>query len=154
MSIFQSCKKDSSTASNTMNIIFSYGVNSKNILNTYECTYTKDMVIDPSITISLQLSESELDSIYEKMTQIDFFSYPDTFKIEVKDDFTGWITPYSTYKFHIEVNSIQKRLYWEDEITNQNYEADKLREIIFLIIEIIESKKEYQDLPPPRGGYN
>ena len=50
---------------NTMNMIFSYGVASKNILNTFECIYTKDMVVDPSITINLQLTKSELDSIYQ-----------------------------------------------------------------------------------------
>ena len=82
------------------------------------------------------------------MIQVNFFSYPDTFK------YPGDIMrPFSTYKFFVETDTIQKNLYWEDEIHTPNQDADKLRDLINFIIDIIESKQEYQELPTPRGGY-
>ena len=35
----------------SFNLISKYGVRAKNELNTFEGTYTKDMVMDPSITV-------------------------------------------------------------------------------------------------------
>lgn len=136
------------------NLIFKYGVGAKNELNTFEGTYTKDMVIDPSITVDLSLSKEELDRIYQKMIEINFFGYPDEFSVFVPPwQSVGIVTPYASYYFKVEYNSKVKELWWEDEITNENEKADKLRELIKLIRDIIESKEEYKKLPPPRGGY-
>ncbi len=41
------------------NIIFRYGVGAKNELDTFNGTYTWDMVVDPSITVNLSLSNKE-----------------------------------------------------------------------------------------------
>ena len=57
----------------SFNLIFKYGVRARNELNTFNGTYTKDMVMDPSITVNLSLSKEELDRIYQKMIKIDFF---------------------------------------------------------------------------------
>jgi len=35
------------------NLIFKYGVGAKNEFNTFKGTYTKDMVMDPSVTVNL-----------------------------------------------------------------------------------------------------
>ncbi|WP_253200693.1 hypothetical protein [Clostridium sp. CF012] len=51
------------------NFVFNYGVNSKNGLNTIKREYTKDMVIDPSITTNLILSNEEMNSIYLDMAK-------------------------------------------------------------------------------------
>ncbi len=48
------------------NLIFKYGVGAKNILDTFEATYTKDMVMDPPITVALPLSEEEMGQIYSE----------------------------------------------------------------------------------------
>jgi hypothetical protein len=128
-------------------------VGAKNILNTFDCTYEKDMVSDPSITIYLHLSPEELDSIHLKMQQIDFFNYPDIFRINVTNEFEGIVTPFSTYYFYIQTENLVKELYWEDKIINPDHKAEQLRELIHLILKIIHSEKEYQQLPESRGGY-
>lgn len=136
------------------NLIFKYGVGAKNELNTFKGTYTRDMILDPSITVKLSLSEEELDSIYQKMVEIDFFEYPDRFSVPIPPDgMVIMVTPYSSYYFKVKYDFKIKELWWEDEIKNENIEADKLRELIKLIRDIIESKEEYKQLPPPRGGY-
>lgn len=136
------------------NLIFKYGVGAKNKLDTFRGTYTCDMVKDPSITVNLSLSEEELDSIYQKMVEIDFLDYPEIFSVSVAPgEAGGMVTPHSSYYFKVEYNSKVKELRWEDEISNKNEKADKLRELIKLIRDIIESKEEYQKLPEPASGY-
>jgi hypothetical protein len=136
------------------NLIFKYGVMAKNELNTFNGTYTRDMVSDPSITVELSLTEEELDSIYEKMVEIDFFNYPDKFAIIVPFSKPhGIVTPYSSYYFKIQHDSEVKELWWADEIIYEDIQADKLTELINLIRDIIESKDEYKELPEPTGGY-
>ena len=135
------------------NLIFKYGVGAKNELKTFEATYTKDMVMNPPITVNLALSHEELDSIYQKMVAIDFFSYPDKFSFSVPPgDVVVMVTPFLGYYFKVEHDFRTKELWWEDEITNEDEKAKKLRELIKFIRDIVESKEEYKKLPPPRGG--
>jgi hypothetical protein len=138
----------------SLNLIFKYGVTAKNELDTFKGKFTKDMITDPSITIELSLSEQEMESIHQKMVEIDFFNYPDRFEVNVlPGELTGMVTPYSTYYFKVEYNSQVKELWWGDEITNPDQKAEKLRELIMLIRNIVESKEEYKKLPEPRSGY-
>ena len=46
-----------------------------------------------------------------------------------------------------------KELRWEDEVVKEDEKADKLRGLIKLIRDIIESKEEYKELPEPRSAY-
>jgi len=136
------------------NMILKYGVGAGNELNTFEGTYTKDMIMDPPITVDISLSKEELDRIYQKMIEINFFGYPDQFSVFVPPGQSfGLATPHCSYYFRVEYDSKVKELSWEDNITNPDKRADKLRELITLIRDIIESKEEYKQLPPPRGGY-
>jgi len=148
-----SCTTRPAEVSN-FNLIFKYGVMARNELNTFEGTYTKDMVIDPSITVELSLTEEELDRIYQKMVEIDFFDYPDEYKATVFPwQSKGLKLPYSSYYFRVEYDSKTKELSWKDNILNKDKRAEKLRELIKFIRDIIESKEEYKQLPPARGGY-
>lgn len=142
------------------NLIFKFGVKGpasepKNVLNTIKGTFTKDMVIDPPVTVKLRLTEEELEIIHRKMVEIGFFQYPTVFRVRVPPwDSIGIVTPYSTYIFKVVSHGVVvKQLRWDDEICNENERAENLRELIRLIIEIIESKPEYQRMPKPRAGY-
>jgi hypothetical protein len=146
------CEKQSSKESE-FNFIFKYGVGARNVLDTFNDTFTKDMVLAPSISIDLALNAAEMESIYQKMVEINFFNYPEEFKVTPEGDLIGTVTPYSSYYFKVEYKSGIKELKWEDEITNPNEQADKLRELINLIKNIIESREEYKELPEPSGGY-
>ena len=144
----------SPSAQSDFNLIFKYGVGAKNELNTFEGTYTRDMISDPSITVPLSLTEEEQDRIYKKMVEIDFFDYPEEFSVSITaGERVGIVTPHSSYYFEVEYDSKIKTLWWEDNIINEDEKADKLRELIQLIKDIIESKDEYQKLPEPKSGY-
>ena len=139
------------------NFVFRYGIMAKNILDTFQGTYSKDMVRDPNIVVYLSLSEDEMDRIYEKMVEVDFFNYPDRFSVSVPPGVPSGIrTPYSSYYFKVEQNSSIKELWWNDEIFYKDYtdeKADRLRELIKLIRDIVESKEEFRELPEPTSAY-
>ena len=142
------------TQKSDFNFILKYGITARNEINTFDGKFTKDMIADPPITIDLVLSGTEMDNIYQKMLDIDFFNYPEEFKVIVPEgELISTVTPYSGYYFTVEYSSKVKELKWEDEITNPDIKADKLRELIKLIRDIIESKPEYKALPEPSGGY-
>ena len=111
------------------------------------------MVMDPSITVNLSLSEEELDRIYDKMLEIDFFDYPEEFSVSTSGGSFGIMTPYSSYYFRVEYDSGIKELRWKDEISYPDEKADRLRELIRIIKDIVESKEEYKALPVPTSGY-
>ena len=136
------------------NFIFKYSVQAGNELNTFKGTYTRDMVRGFDVTTRLTLTKDEMDQIQAKMTEIDFFNYPDTFKVgPTADGMITMVTPYESYYFKVQVGTEIKELSWADEIQNPDPQADKLRELINLITSIIRSKPAYKALPQPRAGY-
>ena len=135
-------KNDEST---NFNFIFKYGVGSGNELNTFDKTYTKDMIMDPSITIKFELSESELAGIYQKINDLKLFD-----KDEEQTEENMFRTPCLSYYLKAQIDSDQKELSWDNcsgEI------SDKLQQFTDYIILIITSKEEYKELPTPKGGY-
>ncbi|HUT67147.1 MAG TPA: hypothetical protein VMW86_01175 [Dehalococcoidales bacterium] len=141
-------------AESGFNLILKYGITARNEIDTYLDKFTKDMIADPPITIDLCLTEEEMDRIYQKMVEIDFFNYPEAFRVEVPPGENTIIrTPYSSYYFTVEYDSQIKKLRWADEIMNPDVKADKLRDLIELIRDIMESKEEYKELPEPTSAY-
>jgi hypothetical protein len=124
------------------NFVFTYGFG--NILNTFEGTYTKDMVMDKDITIPLVLTNEELIQIYNKIVELDIFNV-------TKPLFSvGSVTPCWNYRLKAIVNREEKNGEWS------NCTGEFPSEIITLgslIRNIIESRSEYKKLPEPRGGY-
>lgn len=141
-------------ANSNFNFIFKYGISGGNTLDTFHGTYTRDMILDPAVTINMVLTAGEMDSIYQKMLEINFFNYPDKFSVDVADNETKTeVAPYPTYFFSVVHDGQTKELLWHAKYVNTDPPADKLKELINFIISIIESKEEYKALPKPSGGY-
>ncbi len=139
----------------SLRLVFKYGVDGKNVLDTYRGIYTKDMVVDPPKTVRMCLLEEDLERIYEKMVEIGFFdSYPGRLYERVEREVVGECTPYSTFYFRVQCGDSVKELRWSDRFDYSGNEgAEDLMELIRLIIEIIEATPEYKKLPEPRAGY-
>ena len=131
--------------STIFNLIFKYGVGAKNELNTFAQTYTKDMVMDPSVTIKFKLTDNELAGIYQKLNDLKLFN-------ESTKPLEGnvMVTPCSSYYLKVQINSEQKELSWNN---CRGRISDKFQRFTNYIIQIIESKEEYKKLPTPQGGY-
>jgi hypothetical protein len=143
-----------STPALVFNLIFKYGVGAKNVLDTAHGTYTRDMIVDPAVTVKMRLSQEELDRILAQMDDIDFWKYPDVFLPELPPDgLRRHMTPYSTYYFTAKRGEVVKELRWDDESDDQGARATRLRDFIKLIRDIVESREEYKTLPQPSGGY-
>lgn len=129
---------------NSFNLVFKYGVEAKNELNTFNQTYTKDMVINPSVTVKMSLSNDELNSIYQKINDLKLFNE------STEPAGKMMVTPCSSYYLKVQINSEQKELSWDN---CRGRISDKFQQFSNYIIQIIESKEEYKKLPTPRGGY-
>ncbi|MGA9365225.1 MAG: hypothetical protein WBW16_12740 [Bacteroidota bacterium] len=142
-----------SPESRDFNLKLRYGIAARNELNTFQNSYTKDLIIDGTVTAPFVLSDAEFEQIKSKMIEIDFFSYPATFTLVRTDTIVVSFEPHPTYDFEVKYNSSIKRLCWDDGIITNDQRATRLREFIRLIQNIVEAKPEYRQLPPARGGY-
>jgi hypothetical protein len=137
------------SSQNPVNIIFKYGVGAKNELNTFEGTYTKDLVIDNTVTTRLILSHEELRQIQQKLSDIGFFDYPETFPLNDE----RWVTPQVDYYIKVQNGSTVKEVSWNDNSKIDSTTEDSLGQLASFIIRIMEQKIEYKMLPPAKGGY-
>jgi uncharacterized protein (UPF0333 family) len=128
----------------TFNLIFRYGVGGKNILNTFAKTYTRDMVMEKPVTIKFELTKDDLHNIDKKITELGLLN-----KTPVLNTPMG-MTPCSSYYLKVQSDSVLKELSWNDckgEIRSE------FKQFTNYIIDIIQSKSEYKQLPPAKGGY-
>ena len=143
------------TGNSGFNFIFKYGVTAGNILDTFQNTFTKDMITDPSITVALNLTQEEKDLIYRKMVEIGFLDFPADFNDRIPADLktTQFVTPGLRYYFKMQVGQTVKELNWDAGRIYQDQMSKDMESLIKLIIQIIESKDEYQVIPQPTSAY-
>jgi hypothetical protein len=125
-----------------------------NELNTFEQTYTKDLVLDGYITVDFWLTEAEQERISNKLDAVDFFQFPDTLIYQMgSDSIMVRIEPDPGWQFlRVADENRDKIVYWRYPLPEGNEFVPHLVELKNLIIDIIESKPEYKKLPPARGG--
>ena len=150
--------------------ILRYGVDGKNILNTFEQTYTKDLIMKGTISVKLSFTVPEMKKLYDTMMSIRIMSFPPSIQrrgMEVHTSInpdssytvTGIFTKETPHSFDaLEVrmngahNSIMSDQFncfdAEDPVRCRDFEF-----LVRLIQEILERKKEYRDLPKAEGGY-
>jgi len=129
------------------NFVFKY--ESKNELNTINQTFTKDMVLGPPVTTKMKLSNSELKDIYKKINALGLLNDGAEPNTKSKNFLNN--DPCTNYYLKVQIDSEQKELSWDNcrgKIINNNFQ-----QFSDYIIQIIESKKEYKDLPSIEGGY-
>ena len=110
-------------------------------------------VDEPSITISINLSNQELESIYQKAIEIGFFEYPSKFVIP-DNQIVGKHFPVSSYQLSMTNGEITNSVEWVDSsITKPDYKkADELKELMILIQDIIRLRPEVQQYGEPKAG--
>ena len=139
------------------NLVFMYGVGgapTKNVLDTARGTFTRDMIMDPPVTVNLKLSSDDLNRIRYKMDEINFWGYPDILEPEPRAE-GMMVTPYSSYYFKVERDGAVKEVTWKNQYkyVDESLRATNLKELAQLIWGIIQATDEYKALPEPRGGY-
>ena len=130
------------------NLVFKYGVGGKNVLDTFKNKFTKDMIADPAVTVDFRLTQAEKESIRQKINELDLFNK--TSKIQPQAGIQMAQTPCSNYYLKVQESDLAKEVSWDDC-------AGKITEVYqqfsSFMINLIESKKEFKDLPAAKGGY-
>ena len=124
-----------------------------NVLNTISNTLVYTPLGDTnSITISLRLTDDELESIYQKAMSISFFDYPSKFIIP-DDQVIGYHSPAASYQLSVTNGEMNNSVTWDDDTMSKPSftKADQLRELMKLIDKIIKSHPEIQPLPEPKA---
>ncbi len=159
-------KFEITTHSTTSNIIFRYGSSGappspdpdtftkhSNELDTFKGIFTKDMVNEDPALIMMDLTQDELDAIYQKMVDIDFFSYPESFHPTFEGSVIGSTDPFLAYYLEYQNETGSKVVYWDTQfVAPEDTQYKNLRELAHLIIEIIQAKPEYKELSEPTAG--
>ncbi len=134
------------SSKNPVNLDFKYGFAGRNELNTFDGTFTKDLVIDGTITTRLTLSQEELTQIQQKLSDMGFWGYPETFPSQ------GIVTPRADYYIKVANGSAVKEVSWYED-SEENTKTENLRQFRHLLTNMIMEKIEYKLLPPANGGY-
>jgi len=143
-----------------INIVFKFGhsvawgrYGRYNELNTYRDIFMKDMVNRGTITARMCMTEQELQDIYDKAVEIDFFNYPDSYTPKLGE---AAARPSHSYNFVLEISngSVTKKVGWSDRVTPLNdKDFDNLFSLTSFIMDIVRNKPEYKALPEPTAGY-
>lgn len=136
--------------------IFIYGVNAfrntpVNKLDTFNDVFTKDMVIDPPITFDLQLLDSDIQRIIDKMVEIDFLGYPPQY---TPKDTGCHVTPYTAYDLKVYHNgSLLKSVRMDSDRCINDARTRRLCSLFSLIIEAIEKTDAFKASKKPTSAY-
>lgn len=157
--IFVSCAPIATVAPRADNFSFVYQYISCGSAPLYILDSSKGTLIytplgdSTAITISFPLKDEEMETIYQKAVSIDFFDYPSEFVVP-DDQVVGYQMPASNHELSMTNGEMSNSVTWTDgTMTKPEYkEADRLRELMDLIYEIIQSHSEIQQLPKSKAG--
>ena len=139
---------------NDFALIFEYGACGTDRLDTFRGDFTQDRLVESPITTPITITLSDKISIYQKTLDINFFSYPAHYTIPPAAD--GSITqviPATHYLFIVRNQDQTKTVEWLDNIVEpKTVEAERLRELAHLLIDLIKAKPEVKRLPELTAG--
>jgi len=120
-----------------------------NELNTFEGKFTKDLVMDGSITVDFWLSKKDQESIKELANQVSFFNLPNN--IPAQPGITILPDP-SPNKLRFRFDTMDHTVVWSYAGNRENTNFKKVIELSNHIISIVKNNEIYRTLPETRGS--
>jgi hypothetical protein len=139
--------------SQDITILFIWGVGGKNRLDTASASLTKDLVIDPAITVSFSLTQEEKLRILGWADSLGFFDLPDHIAPPDTSDMGCIQVPCSQYSLTVATSSRHHTSEWSDCNCSPCAERDRALSLAQLVERLVQGKEEYRRLPKARGGY-
>jgi hypothetical protein len=137
------------------NVHYAFGVGEKNILDTENGIYTKDMVCEPPINYTMQLSAQEMGQIYDSVAANGLFG--------IKEDMTNncnalgqcmGMEPLSSATLRITAGGRTKTIRWHaDYFDAQDPDIKKFKAVTGVIQDIITQKEAERGVEQPTCGY-
>ncbi len=131
----------------------------KNVLNTLEGTFIKDLVLKGPVKTRLTLTEEEMNEVRKVIDKEDILNYPEDLKYEmsVYPEMIGVLTIYEDgHPKVIEWTPLPKEFIERYYMKNNNIKGKRmiiLNELADKIRTMIEGKEQYKKLPQAKGGY-
>ena len=142
-------------STNSFNIYYSFGVGEKNILDTKNNLYTKDMICDLPKQYAIKLSDNEKNQIYNVVIGNDL--------LNIKEDFTKNcnllgicrdVTPLSGATLKIELDGKTNTIKWRGNYFDENnLNLKKFMNAEKVISDIISKKEKEMNIEQPKCGY-
>jgi len=114
---------------------------------------TKDLVIGPDTTISLALTNEELDRVRRKMIEVRLWDMPEPHPPDLGDRMS---MPHTTVRLEATAGGLTRRLTWNTGTDLMDYPSDsskRLMDLWHVIRSVVEEHPEYKALPDIRGLY-
>ncbi|PYZ97630.1 hypothetical protein CR205_03275 [Alteribacter lacisalsi] len=124
-----------------------YGVMASNELNTFDDTFTKDLIDDGQETTRMLLSEEEMTQIYEEIKAAGVLDVADEM------DGTRCSEPHNSYELVLQAEGEQYEKSWNTSCENKATAAWEAF-MDFLETDIFQPRPEYQAMPETSGGYD
>lgn len=122
----------------------------RDVVDTFNGTLTKDLVLDGTVSIRFFLTEAEQEQVLTVLTDEGYFTLPDT----VHSTPGVMIDPDPSPDFlRVQANSLDKTVVWNYPLEPSDEHGQAVVRIVMAIREIVEARSEYKQLPPARGGY-
>ncbi|MFA9556672.1 hypothetical protein ACERII_05145 [Evansella sp. AB-rgal1] len=130
------------------NFVLKYGYEARDIVNTYENTYTKNMIEDEDITIELVLTDNEKEAIYKEMRKADILASAEKSSESTCSD------PHQENELTLTLDGETYEREWITSYCGKRADRKLKKFTEFIHTEIISKKNEYNRLPEASGGYD
>ena len=134
--------------------VLEFGPCSIDKLDTFKGEFTQDRVVEHPITIPMELTDEQMAMIYGKMIEINITGYPEVFQVPkpLMGEVVMLSSPYN-YDLTVENGESKTSIRWTDNIVQPTTpNADRLRELFRLIIQMVQEHPGYQGLPEVKFG--
>jgi len=123
-----------------------------NIVDTFNGTLTKDLILDGSIRIPFWLTTMEQEALLTELARADFFNLPDTILALSRGGVVSEPNPGPNF-LRVQTERHEKNVVWFYPLDLSDPNSQTVRKLSTAIWRIIESNAQYKRLPPARGGY-
>lgn len=129
-----------------------FGPYGRNVIDTFAGTFTKDIISQtkPNPTAELRLTAEELATLYQDLRAMHILDFPGD--LDPGNTRITASTP-TTYRLELRAGEIEKTIFWGHGDFPATQQAQALHEWFEKLRQMIESKPEYQRMPPLEGGY-
>jgi hypothetical protein len=133
--------------------VAAFGPYGRNIIDTFAGTFTKDIISQtkPNPTAELELTAEELATLYQDLRAMHILDFPAD--LDPGNTRITASTP-ATYRLELRVGGTEKTIFWGHGDFPETQQAQALHVWFKKLRQMIESKPEYQRMPPLEGGYS
>jgi len=144
------------------NFTLKFGYAGKNVIDTYQGTFTKDLIINGTETIPFVIPEEKMKEIYASFVANSIIDLPGDINTAAEipiEAITVWTTPADSYSLIYTCKGVTQTILCED---GGPWDADtgppevyhRLKGFISFVREYIYSTEDYQNMSPAEGGYD